>query len=539
MVDIMKKRPHIIIFNPDEMRADTMSHLGNPAAMTPVLDHFAAEEAVSFRHAYCQNPVCVPSRCSFFTGLYPHVNGHRTMAHLLHPGETSLFQELKDAGYYVWMNDRNDLIAGQIPGWAESHASEIYYGGQKKLGPGPENPGLRGKPGDKNYYSHLDGKLLLNDEGINYTGDDEVLDAAIDRIRNRPADQPLCMFLGLMFPHTPYRVEEPYYSMIDRSRLPHRIRPEECTGKSKMIQQIQKNVNMGAYTEDDWDELRAIYLGMCTKVDRQFGKLLQTLKDEGIYDDCAIFFLSDHGDFAGDYGLVEKAQNSFEECLTNVPLLVKPPKGYVLDAGISDSLVELVDFYATAMEMAGVAPTHSHFGKSLTGVLADRSTCVRPFVCCEGGRLPGETHCDEYHSAGPNGASTSIVYWPKMKAQADDEAHAKGVMLRNMRYKYVCRITGEDELYDLQEDPGETTNRIADPALAAVLAQMRIQLMRWMVETADVVPLKRDERFTPEMLWARVRGLVPERHEQEVRQKIAEGISFPMLMGYCRSLQEK
>lgn len=536
----MAKRPHIIIFNPDEMRSDTMAHLGNPAAVTPVLDDFARREAVSFRRAYCQNPVCVPSRCSFFTGLYPHVNGHRTMGHLLHAHEDSLFRELKNAGYYVWMNDRNDLVAGQIPGLAESHASEIYYGGQRKLGPGPENPHLRGKPGDKNFYSHLEGKLLLNEEGINYTGDDEVVDAAIDRIRNRPADQPLCMFLGLMFPHTPYRVEEPYYSMIDRKKLPHRVRPEECTGKSKMISEIRKNAAMDAYTEEDWDELRAIYLAMCTKVDWQFGKLIQALKEEGIYDDCAIFFLSDHGDFAGDYGLVEKAQNSFEECLTNVPLLVKPPKGYDLDAGISDSLVELVDFYATAMDMAGVAPSHSHFGRSLTPVLADRSTRVRPFVCCEGGRLPGETHCDEYHGKGPgNVASPNIVYWPKMKAQSDDEAHAKGVMLRDEHYKYVCRITGEDELYDLDSDPQEMTNRIDDPALSGVLARMQVSLMRWMIETADVVPLKRDERFTPEMLWGRLRGLVPPEHEAEVKEKIAQGTPFPVLMDYCRGLQEK
>ena len=88
----MKKQPHIIIFNPDEMRADAMSHLGNPAAVTPNLDRFAEEDAVSFSRAYCQNPVCVPSRCSFFTGLYPHVYGHRTMSHLLHPGEDSLLK---------------------------------------------------------------------------------------------------------------------------------------------------------------------------------------------------------------------------------------------------------------------------------------------------------------------------------------------------------------------------------------------------------------------------------------------------------------
>lgn len=81
----MAKQPHIIIFNPDEMRGDAMAHLGNPASITPNLDAFAAHEAVSFGQAYCQNPVCVPSRCSFFTGLYPHVRGHRTMSRRQRP----------------------------------------------------------------------------------------------------------------------------------------------------------------------------------------------------------------------------------------------------------------------------------------------------------------------------------------------------------------------------------------------------------------------------------------------------------------------
>ncbi len=123
----MKKRPHIIIFNPDEMRWDTMGHMGNPAASTPFLDRFAETEAVSIDRCYCQNPVCVPSRCSFATGLYPHVFGHRTMAHLLRPHEKSMFQELREAGYYVWMNTRNDLAAGQYEGWIEAQADEIYH----------------------------------------------------------------------------------------------------------------------------------------------------------------------------------------------------------------------------------------------------------------------------------------------------------------------------------------------------------------------------------------------------------------------------
>lgn len=123
----MKKRPHIIILNPDEMRWDTMGHMGNAAAHTPALDAFAKHDAVSFERAYCQNPVCVPSRCSFLTGLYPHIRGHRTMRYLLHEGETSLFKQLREAGYYVWLNGRNDLVAGQITGLEEQHADEIFY----------------------------------------------------------------------------------------------------------------------------------------------------------------------------------------------------------------------------------------------------------------------------------------------------------------------------------------------------------------------------------------------------------------------------
>ena len=124
-----------------------------------------------------------------------------------------------------------------------------------------------------------------------------------------------------------------------------------------------------------------------------------------------------------------------------------------VDPGVSDSLTELVDFYATALGMAGVASSHTHFGRELSPVLADRSRRVRDFVCCEGGRLPGETHCDEYHDAGGNAANPRDMYWPKKMAQADDEAHSKGIMLRTERWKYVSRLLGSDELYDMANDP--------------------------------------------------------------------------------------
>lgn len=532
-----RKRPHIIIFNPDQMRGDALGHLGNPAAVTPNLDGFVKEDAVSFSNAFCQNPVCVPSRCSFFTGLYPHVLGHRTMSYLLHPGEESLFSELRRSGYYVWMNDRNDLTAGQIPGWTESHADEIYYSGQVKRAPGPVL-NLRGEPGGKYYYSHYEGELGLDESGKNYNGDDEIVDAAIERLKNPVDERPMCVFLGLFYPHTPYQIEEPYFSSVNREKLPPRISSKECSGKSKILDKIRAYQSMDSFTEEEWRELRAVYLGMCGKVDDLFGRLLRALKEMGIYDDCAIFFLSDHGDYTGDYDMVEKCQNSFEDCLTRVPLLVKPPKGIPCRPGISLALTELIDFYATVMDFADTKPSHTHFGKSLRPLLANPDLSHRSYVFCEGGRMPGERHCDEFHEYGESGAAPSSVYWPKMMAQTDDEAHGKGIMIRNEHYKYISRTHGDDEFYHLDLDPMETKNCMGDSRYEPVITELRLRMLKWLQATDDIVPLQYDKRFTPEMIWARVRNQVTEEMEPLIREMIAEGKSLPEIMQFCREYHE-
>ena len=536
---MMTKRPNIIIFNPDEMRTDTMSHMGNPAALTPFLDEFQKTEAVSFRNAYCQNPVCVPSRCSFFTGLYPHVNGHRTMAHLLRPGESSLFLELKNSGYYVWMNSRNDLYAAQYDGWVEENCSEMFYGGDAKPAPGLVNPGIRGDMDGKQFYSHFGGELKTDENGRNYSRDDEAVDALIERIRNPKSDAPLCAFVGLMYPHTPYQVEEPYFSAIDRSKLPKRVKPEECTGKPLMEERLRYFQHMQDYTEEEWDELRAVYLGMCMKVDEQFRRVCDALKEAGEYDNSAIFFLSDHGDFDGDYGIPEKAQNCFEDCLTKVPLLVKPPKGEAIDPGISDSLVELVDFYATAMDYAGVTPDHTQFGKSLRPVLADRNAKIRDYVFSEGGRMPGEEHCDESHINGPQGSPKNNVYWPRQTAQREDDTHIKGTMIFDGRYKYIMRQDDTDEFYDLEKDPGERANRINEAEYAGDIRRLEREMLRWYQGTCDIVPLDFDKRFNPEMLWSMMKGNCRNAEEEAVvREAIMSGKPIVMVTEMLRRYRE-
>ncbi len=265
-----------------------------------------------------------------------------------------------------------------------------------------------------------------------------------------------------------------------------------------------------------------------------FRRLCDALKEAGEYDNSAIFFFSDHGDYTGDFGIAEKAQNSFEDCLTNVPFLVKPPKGFETDAGISDSLVELVDFYATAMDFAGVQPAHTQYGRSLKGVLRDRGAAVREFVTCEGGRNPDEIHCDEFHAGGPNGTSVFSPYWPRHIAQTDPDAHAKGFMLRTGDWKLVSRVNGKDELYDLNADRHELQNIFGRPGTERVVGELKSKQLLWLMQTADAVPFDYDERFSQEMIWAKVKSLVPPEHEAEIKEKIKAGANMFLLVQECR-----
>jgi arylsulfatase A-like enzyme len=527
----MKKRPHIIIFNPDQMRADSLAHMGNPASITPNLDSFSRNDAVSFSNAYCQNTVCVPSRCSFLTGLYPHVNGHRTMNHMLQPGETSLLKELKEAGYYVWMNARNDFLPGQIEGIFNEHATETFYGGDVPPAPGPENPNIRGKLGDENFYSFYSGRLKRDERGRNYTYDDESVDAAIHKIKHRPEEQPLCLFIGLEYPHPPYQVEEPYFSAINRENMKKRIpAPKDWSLKPSILKGIVEHQNMQSWSEEKWNELRSTYLGMCMKTDEWFGKLCKALKDEGIYDDTAIFVLSDHGDYTGDYGLVEKTQNTFEDCLVKVPFLLKPQKDVCITPGVSNSLVELVDFYATVMDLADVQPAHSHFGKSLREVLGDKNKEQRKYVFAEGGRLSGEVHCTGWGATAGKGYSPFNPYYPRSKVETNDTAHTKATMIRSESYKYVQRLYEIDEFYDLEKDPCELHNAINEPKYQEEILKLKLEMLKWYQETCDVVPFTIDKRHNAEMIWNRVKAACPKDKEDEVKQLIANGVDMYVIM---------
>jgi arylsulfatase A-like enzyme len=492
----MTERPHIVIFNPDQWRGDVLGHMGHSAAVTPNLDQWTQTDAVSFRQAFCQSPVCTPSRCSFMTGWYPHVRGHRTMFHMLQPDEPMLLKTLKDNGYFVWWGGKNDVVPAQ--NGFDAYCDVKYEADQPPLplsGRVPQEI-WRGEPGSDTYYSFYVGRIDKDpEEPYYYDFDWAMVLGAIHTIRNAPKDQPLCLYLPLLYPHPPYGVEDPWYGMIDRLKLPGRIpSPRDWTGKPSILKGIQERQRMQGWTEDRWSELRATYYGMCARVDYQFGLVLDALREAEIYDDTAVFFFSDHGDFTGDYGLVEKTQNTFEDCLTRVPLLVKPPASAPIEPRISDALVELIDVPATIEALTGIPSQHTHFGHSLLPLLEGATEEGRDAVFCEGGRRHGETHAMELQSIisqTPKG-----LYWPRLSLQrSEGPEHTMAVMCRTKDFKYVRRLYEPDELYDLRTDPFELQNRIDDSSLAEVLWMLKERLLTFYQETCDVVPYRSDRRF--------------------------------------------
>lgn len=343
----MNKLPHIVIFNPDQWRDDVLGHMGNPAAVTPVLDELVQNDAVSFRQAFCQNTVCTPSRCSFMTGWYPHVRGHRTMHHMLRPDEPMLLRTLKNNGYFVWWGGKNDVVPAQNGYGDYCH---VKYQSSKPIHRDPHSTDdWRGEPGSDTWYSFYRGRLERNAGEEFYRDHDmAMVEGAVELIESPPSGAPLCIYLPLSRPHPPYGVEEPYFSMIDRAKLPSRTpTPKDWSGKPSMLRGIHERQNLQGWTEDRWNELRATYYGMCASMDHKFGMVLEALRRAGIYDDTAVFLFSDHGDYTGDYGLVEKNQNTFEDCLTRVPFAIKPPASTPVKPRVSEAMVELIDFPAT------------------------------------------------------------------------------------------------------------------------------------------------------------------------------------------------
>ncbi|MBT3285817.1 MAG: sulfatase-like hydrolase/transferase [Victivallales bacterium] len=481
----MAKKPlNFILFNPDEMRAESLGCYGHPVAQTPHIDRLAAE-GVRFDQCHVQHTVCSPSRCSFMTGWYPHVSGHRTLWHLLRPHEPNLLKYMKRAGYDVAWWGKNDLLATES--FADS-VSEVNV----RRSEGPTFTKRACNPyslDDPRYYS------FLNDppEGPAEAHHDyRSVQGAIDFLGTNP-ENPFLLYLPISFPHCPFRAPQPWHDSIDPDTLPP-LRPAELANKPDYFQLIRKNRRLDELDQSFLRKINAVYLGMIGFVDYMLGKLLEALEESGHADDTVILFFSDHGDWAGDFGLVEKWPSGLDDCLTRIPMIVRLPKG--AKGHVVNEPIECQDLMATVLELAGVEAEHTHFSRSLVPQLHGASGDPDRAIFAEGGYDTHEPNASEYWDGRPAFASKpEAIYYPKIMQQGENpESVERAVMIRTMTHKLVRRRQGVCELYELGTDPQELNNRYGDPALSAMQSKLEQRLLDWYLQTSDVVPHNDDPR---------------------------------------------
>ncbi|ENH96842.1 Sulfatase [Gracilibacillus halophilus YIM-C55.5] len=485
----MSEKPNVVMIVADQWRSDSIGYTGNSSVKTPNIDQLA-EEGVGFSNAYCQNPVCVPSRNSFLTGWYPHTKGFRTMHYLMDDEQPNILKTMKQSGYHVYWGGRSDFLKVEGDDYKycstrEDKYSEFFkkYMEEMKQNKKTDQPKREVKEVD---YSHYGGVT----EDINNI-DGQQIHSAIDFINGDAyGDDPFCVYLALSLPHPPYEIEQEWFDQINAEDIPESIRltPEELEQKPSILQGIRENQKLYNWSDEQLKKMKHVYYAMGTKLDQYIGELLDTLKAKDLYDDTIIVFFSDHGDYTGDYEIAEKNQNTFEDMLTRVPLVIKPSQDMTFEPRKTDALVELIDIQATLYDLLDIQPDHTHFGKSLRHVLNGEDD-HRDVVFSEGGRLEGETHAMDA------GHSPDTVYWARTTEQEKMPHHTKAMMIRDDEYKYVYRLYEEDEFYCVANDPYERKNLINEKKYQNKIQTFQSRMLRHFFETGDVVPHKRDSRF--------------------------------------------
>jgi arylsulfatase A-like enzyme len=466
------QRPNIILFMPDELRADALGCYGNTVIRTPNFDRLA-QVGTRFESCHVQFPVCAASRCSMATGWPTSVRGHRSLYYFLRPDEPNMFRYLRQAGYDVFMFGKNDVLA------AETLASSFTEWRN------PRSPTAEFAAIDKPQFPTT---MLLPAAGERRgTGDYAAIQLAIKVLERRESERPFCILLALFDPHPPYTVPADFYSLYHPAEIPS-LAPPGLVRRPRFHAALRELSGLNQVTDAEFRKLRAVYYGQVSYSDWLLGELMEAMERTAHSRDTALFLCSDHGDYAGDYGLVEKWPAGLEDCLTHVPVIARIPGG--MAGNVSHELIELFDIMPTCLELAGTKATHTHFARSLIPQLHGSSGNSQRAAFTEGGYNTYEPQAFEPIIAG--------LYGPKTRLQNErPETVTRCAAVRTRRYKYIARPNDQSELYDCAQDPMQMNNLFDDSSLRAVQAELQTRLVNWYIDTSGVPPLERDPRGAP------------------------------------------
>lgn len=470
-------QPNILCFVTDQLRADHLGCAGNPDVKTPHIDALAAD-GVRFENSYVSNPVCSPNRACLFTGQYPKSNGLRENGNALPEDALTLPRCLQGVGYQTFSSGKLHLAPYGIPpelptpdSW-KAESKELW---NAKAAPfvvpyhGLDQVYFVGGHGHYNFGAHRnslspqvsDGYLRVHaaqDPGSNeevWCSDvpkeqhynTQIADKTIEFIDRRDADKPFFGWCSFPDPHHPFSPPEPWYSMYRGEDISINPAPDSGEALPEPLADFKESMQVA---DASLPECIAKNYGMISMVDHHIGRVIAHLKANDLYDNTIIVFLSDHGDYMGDHGMLRKALLPYDG-VYRVPTIWRIPQGA---RGRTEALHGSVDLMPTLLDLVGAKIPDSVQGISQAPVLTNQHTQAR-----------------------------TCAY-----AEYDDSPSGQRVrFLRDERYSFAyCYGADYGWLFDMQNDPQQQHNLFADDAFAELrnrlfqkLAKESIQADPW------------------------------------------------------------
>lgn len=419
----MTDKPNILFLFSDQHNAGCLSCAGHNDVKTPNLDKLAAT-GTRFENAYCQNPVCTPSRMSFLSSIYPSTHGYYGLygPEPVQP-MLSMFKYFKETGYRTGALGK--LHTPRY--WIERDCQFVYdefIEHPKYL----EGVGLYEQNDNRAFNGNRDGKT--SNIPLEHSCEVVLAKQAVRFIHNQgePADRgddstPWMAWISFARPHQPCTPSEPFASMYNPDEI---FLPPTADTDNELF--LTKRKNKG---EEEIRNYLAKYLGLVSQVDYGIGLIMDELEKSGQLENTIIVYSSDHGDFAGEHSGFEKYGGISTRAITRIPMIVKTPATRGM---VTDGIVESVDLFPTLCQLAGLDIPDTVQGISMVPVLRNPETSIRDSALTE-------------------------------------NAYRKAIATK--KWRYIANIDREDdELYDQENDPWELNNLIHSPEHKDIIFQM-------------------------------------------------------------------
>ena len=434
------KPANLLFILSDEHNRKVMGCSGHPMVKTPNIDRLAAA-GTRFSDAYCNSPLCVPSRASLATGRYVHQIGAWDNALPFDGSVPSWHHRLRENGHRVTAIGKLHFRSADDPNGFDEEIMTMHV------------PGGVGDPMGlvrKNAPPHLVTLKMSESAGRGDSSyqqyDDNITAAGEDWLRTRAGkyrDKPWALFVSLVAPHFPLIARPEWYNLYPEDSIPW---PEQYAEDERPTHPWIASMR-GVYVYDkSFNEERvrkaiAAYFGLVSFLDHNIGRLLAVLDETGLADTTRVLYSSDHGDNVGARGLWGKS-NLYEDS-AGVPLILRGPD--VPRGVVCPEPVTLVDVFPTVIDCVGLPRKMSD---------AD---------------LPGTSLFDVIRGTKPR--------------RAFSEYHATGAatgafMIRKGTFKYVYYVDMPPQLFDLENDPWEKRDLAAEPGYEGLLRDCEADLRR-------------------------------------------------------------